>query len=204
MEVKGVFLIDISYADPRELGAQKYFLAKAFESGLKDVMNLHVSKSSQELIEYLKKKGYYRKLVKRESGKDSYFFFRHKEDKETFMNSFFKYVQRNEIHMVSTEYGIFMGYPPKACKYFPMKVQVELEEIDNFLVNYGGMFFASYLETIEDDINWLVKNKPLGSNSFVLIKRNLYGNQNSKLYETTNENWKDSIMKDLEIYKRTN
>lgn len=184
------------FVDPRKLGSQKYLLVQGFESGVKDVMNLYVneSDSSQELIEYLKKKGYYRKLVKRESGRDAYFFFKHKETKETFMNLFFQYVQKNEIFKVSTDYGLFMGYPPKACEYFPKKVYAQPEDIDNFIVNYGGMFFASYPETIEDDIEWLFENKPLDSNSFVLIKKNLY--------ETKNTNWKESIMKDLEIYKK--
>lgn len=192
--------MDIPYADPRELGSQKYFLARAFESGLKDVISLIFSKSSQELIEYLKAKGYYRKLVKRDSGKDHYFFFRYKEDKDTFTNYFLEYVQKNKVSMVSTEYGLIMGYPPKACKCFSAKA--DLEEIDNFLINYGGMFFASYLETIEDDVKWLFENKPLDSNSFVLIERNLHENQDSKFYKTKNDNWKDSIMKDLETLKK--
>ena len=84
-----------------------------------------------------------------------------------------------------------MGYPPKACEYFPSKT-FGVDIVENLLINYNGMNFASYSETVKDDFEWLLKNRPLDSDSFILIE--------GFLHKTNEENWEENLFKGLDYY----
>lgn len=68
--------------------------------------------------------------------------------------------------------GTYLGFPPKAIDYFSYeKHRMNGMNPVNIGINYYGLFFASYPETIDEDINWLedkygkpfVKNKMINN-----------------------------------------
>lgn len=143
-------------------------MVKAFEKGVKDVIWIHPYHDS--LVKRLINKRYYRKKFTLPNGRKSYFFFKNKEDKQTFLEKYMNIITEGRIQEIHEEVGIFLGFPPKASRYFPIKKK-ENESHINIPINYGGMFFASYKETIQDDVNWLLKNKPLKNGDFILFDK---------------------------------
>lgn len=169
-------------------------LVKAFELGIKDVLEIQDVHVYGDLIEHLKDKDYLWERVESQRGGTKYFFFKKESDLIYFKNNLLEYVKESMVSKISTQYGLFMGYPPKACEFFPKK-SFGVSLIENIIINYNGMAFASYVETIEEDLEWLFKNKPLDSNSFVLIE--------GTAYKTNKSNWKENLLGDLEYYKTT-
>lgn len=147
---------------------QTELLVKAFEIGIKDVLELESTIHYEKMIKSLKKKYIYEKINKVKGG-SSYYFFKKQEDKDYFCKNIAQFTRENKISKISTQYGLFMGYPPKACEYFPSKT-LGVDIVENLLINYNGIIFASYQKTIKDDFEWLLKNRPLDSDSFILIE----------------------------------
>lgn len=177
----------------RSVKHQGELLVKAFESGIKDVVELDVCDAYEDLIGHLKGKKYFRKLVKSNKGRQFYFFFKKKEDKEIFMEKFYELFKADKASTACSDLGLFLGFPPKACEYFPQKT-FGVKVLENIFINYNGMVFASYVETIEDDFKWLFENRPLKKGDFVLI-----GNIS---YEVNSVYWMNNIMNDLDLHKK--
>lgn len=176
---------------------QTKLLIKSFEFGIKDVLEIDDIAIYQIFINYLKNKKYLWEHVESKKGFSYYFFFKKESDRLYFIDNLLEYVKENKVKEICTQYGLLMGYPPKACEFFPQKTyDVENgKQIENIFINYNGMVFASYVETINEDFEWLFANKPLDSNSFILIERTPY--------KTNNSNWKRKLLKDLDWHKTT-
>lgn len=52
--------------------------------------------------------------------------------------------------------GTLLGFPPKACAKFS---KMEFAERSSITVNYCGILFRSFPDTLDDDILWLLQNK---------------------------------------------
>lgn len=66
-------------------------------------------------------------------------------------------------NMNNEELGLFLGYPPKACKKFGDTSIKDWSLVSNeqlLFVNYGGLKFTSYPETIAEDLIWLKERYP--------------------------------------------
>ena len=59
------------------------------------------------------------------------------------------------------ELGLLLGFPPKATSMFPIAVGDEWDFSNNIGVTFQGMYFMSYKQTLKDDFDWLLENKPL-------------------------------------------
>lgn len=169
---------------------QTELLVKAFEIGIKNVLELDNVMPYEKIIKRLKKKYIYEKITNIK-GNSNYYFFKQEKDRDYFCEHIAPFAKENKIPKISTEYGLFMGYPPKACEYFPTKT-FGINVVENLLINYNGMNFASFPETIKEDFEWLFKNKSLNSNSFVLIE--------GHVHKTNEENWEESLLESLDYY----
>lgn len=178
---------------------QTRLLIKSFEIGIKDVLEIDDISIYQNFISYLKNK-YLWEHVESEKGFSYYFFFKKESDRLYFIDDLLENVRENKVKEISTKYGLFMGYPPKACELFPQKTygkkkEGNFKQVENIFINYNGMVFASYVESIEEDLEWLFKNKPLKPNSFILIEETVY--------KTKDFDWKEKLLNDLDWHKTT-
>lgn len=166
-----------------------YKLMDCLDKGIKDVIWISYDET---LVNKLINKRYYRKKVNNMWDKPSYFFFRYRNDKELFMNKCYEYIKNKDIQMVDEAIGNLLGFPPKATKLFRDKANNGAE---NILVNFCGMYFASYPESIKEDIDWLFKNKPLINGEIIRIKHESF---------TIGEyNWLESINTTVNILSKT-
>lgn len=160
-------------------------MIKCIDNGIKDVVWVDDSKAIKKLIN---KKYYRKKVVRKDIDFTSYFFFRNKELKEYFMENCFEYIEKGLITLVHDKVGTLLGYPPKAISYFMNKN--DWETLNNISMNFCGMYFASYRDTLLDDVKWLLENKPIINGEIFIIgnERVLIGSDNwlEKVYEIVN------------------
>lgn len=134
---------------------QEMNIVKAFEMNIKDALwTTHVP----TIIKMMNKRPYvYRKRLDRifQGEKHiSYLFFRTKELKDEYME-----VAHETLMNCKPDHqfmGKMFGYPPACVDKFPNRDN----EPNNILMNYCGLYFASYPSTIIEDIKWLLENKP--------------------------------------------
>lgn len=159
-----------------------------FETGEKEGLLLNsVYPEEEKHIDRLIEKGYIYTNFKEES----FIFFNKKEDLDTFNRECFPFIGKGLDKEVSDIIGILLGFPPIASKEYKKRVKEGTSHINLFL-NWNGMYFASYKETLIDDFCWLNENKPLKDNGFVIIER--------ELYLTSDKNWKKEVLKRLIFY----
>ena len=62
--------------------------------------------------------------------------------------------------------GLILGYPPEAVKVFD---DINTDWSSPIMVNYCGLIFRSFENTLAEDIHWLFKNKPVEEKHFSLM-----------------------------------
>lgn len=142
---------------------QKDSLRDIFKSGSKPsvLLNYPVDK---KYIKELKDLGYHYKVFHRSvtyrSSKSSvvyYWFFQNKEMKQEFkrLKIHKKFINHKPDHY---NMGRLLGFPPMATELFCDK-SIRLRDIDDKIgVDYCGIIFMSYKESIINDLMWLNSN----------------------------------------------
>lgn len=88
--------------------------------------------------------------------------FKNNEVKDNFVNEFEAILkEEKETNILNLPkrhmlVGNYIGFPPKAVEYFSYEKYKTINNRPiNISINYYGLYFASYPETIDEDVKWL-------------------------------------------------
>ena len=135
-----------------------------FFHNFKEKLAVFVSKYDvgiEELIKYFKYP--YIEFSIRNKVKGNIIIFKNEEIKNNFVKEFkviLEEEKQNDTLNIEKRHmlvGNYMGFPPKAVEYFSCEKYKTKDTNSpiNISMNYYGLYFASYPETIEEDIKWL-------------------------------------------------
>lgn len=116
----------------------------------------------------------------------NYWFFQNKELKREFKNLKIHERLLNK-NLDNLNMGRLLSYPPKAVELFSDKSYIKTN-FNKIYINYCGIIFMSYNESIIDDLIWLNDNVKVSLNEGLFIEIDSY---DEKFYEVrdVNENF---------------
>lgn len=137
-------------------------IPKLFEMGMKDIYFSSVREGQQDIIEEILALDYQSMFIPTD-GSIKVFICKNVEALTRLIGSdVYKDMVAGEPLIHHKELGILLGFPPGAASRFG-KVDAE----KSFGVHYCGLVFASYEETLLDDIIWLLTHKPPTENNAI-------------------------------------
>lgn len=146
---------------------QDEMLVEGFLSGVKECILIDDTQLAQKLInKRIPRKTYKRRFMDRHV--NDYWFFKNQNVKREFLEMNIHNKLKNGIfdHL---SMGKILGFPPKAIEMFSSGL---FESSDRIGMDYCGMYFMSYKQTIVEDLSWLFENRflPLGKGFEIVIE----------------------------------